>query len=719
MSSSEILPPVVENNPTSLSSEVAQATENKEHQEEKKPEVVETPADKVEDAPQDQPAPPPKEEEIESETKPPTPEIISRGYLLKRGPRPLRRWQKRYFLFQEEATPLEKFSLVYHKNFKHFKGVTDQKNQSVLQNISHATATGKGLLFYYKSDNSSDLNTPLGLINLKNIEKCEQDATVGKPNGFIIKSKSREYVLVADSPEESSFWVHTINTQTNELPDAIEDNDTYKQSLDKLVTGNAFVTGAPTPAAAPPTSESELPSASEAEHEEPIQSAPPEANTSRPQPSAIDSSHPKRKSVLAVLEGFLAKKSDKPSDKEKEAPISETSEPKETQAPEDQKKTESSDQSEQSTGDKPNSPRGNLFKIFKGKQREDIPTDDNDKLPKEDSATEEQTPTSPEDIKKDEKKSDKPLSGLFNRFLHKPSADSPVNQTSEVTSPKDTEQPEEKKDDSSESSPSKQGATGLQKTFTKIFKARSRPETTEFSQKHESKADSAKPHPDTDPEHAASDKESSLPTENPAEDKKPTGLASNFLRRLGTIARRPQSPSHSDEAPEEISPIKTGLLYKQANIVKNFEKKFVQLFPGYIVVGKNDKEIRDGKKIPLTKDTTISQVEDAKRPHSFELIISGKNHRFAAETEEDLTSWISELNSQIATIGQSPAVAEQDEPQVQTTDASPIETAPVLPKTTTDAKVSDSQDDQQDTSQPAPILPPTTVETDEKPTAES
>ncbi|CAG8477319.1 9388_t:CDS:2 [Acaulospora colombiana] len=96
-------------------------------------------------------------------------------------------------------------------------------------NIAHATQTGKGLLFYYKS--KEHMKEPLGIINLKFVEDVKES---NGAHEFKIITKYREYSLVADSETTRKRWITTILARTQQskefpLPETEEYKNTYNQ----------------------------------------------------------------------------------------------------------------------------------------------------------------------------------------------------------------------------------------------------------------------------------------------------------------------------------------------------------------------------------------------------------------------------------------------------------------------------------------------------------
>ncbi|KXN74829.1 hypothetical protein CONCODRAFT_127608 [Conidiobolus coronatus NRRL 28638] len=163
--------------------------------------------------------------------------IIEQGHLFKRGPAPLRLWQKRLFVLPAEGRPsytLNNLRQVYRKNVKKSGAPKEEfvkANQYLLHTLATATVNASYILAYYKNDSSKDI--PNGFINL-GLATSVAAAPKIRPNAFVIKTKARDYVLSASTASETESWIKTLNEFVNaDLPD-YSDSEAYKQSYNDL-----------------------------------------------------------------------------------------------------------------------------------------------------------------------------------------------------------------------------------------------------------------------------------------------------------------------------------------------------------------------------------------------------------------------------------------------------------------------------------------------------
>jgi len=212
---------------------------------------------------------------VDSEESP----IVASGFIYKRGSRRPRIWSRRYFVFgTDEPTPLENLRLYHKKYEKHATAVADtesaitasatdatlpaegestpknpkelpknkyeEANKNLHTKIAHATQTGKGLLYYYKSENKVHTGEPLGIINLRDVETVDILHDIGRDHAFYVKSKHRNFHFAAESETMRKSWVKTIQTKSSEAKKTptIEHTDAYKDVYYKLVNRRAFVT---------------------------------------------------------------------------------------------------------------------------------------------------------------------------------------------------------------------------------------------------------------------------------------------------------------------------------------------------------------------------------------------------------------------------------------------------------------------------------------------
>lgn len=90
----------------------------------------------------------------------------------------------------------------------------------MLVNIAHATQTGKGLLFYHKSDDSSHVANPLGVINLRDVNSVERVEKSSKNRSFVVSTKNRDYHFSAGTSQEAKGWVKAIQEKSEEAKSA-------------------------------------------------------------------------------------------------------------------------------------------------------------------------------------------------------------------------------------------------------------------------------------------------------------------------------------------------------------------------------------------------------------------------------------------------------------------------------------------------------------------
>ncbi|KAF9308947.1 hypothetical protein BG003_010379 [Podila horticola] len=165
---------------------------------------------------------------------------IERGYLQKKGSNPLNPWNKRYFAFGNDPININNLQALHKRNERRVKAapaaapapaegeaaaaaestevaaatpapaapakvsdVYEQANKDLLVNIAHATQTGKGLLFYHKSDDSSHVANPLGVINLRDVNSVERVEKSSKNRSFVVSTKNRDYHFSAGTSQEA------------------------------------------------------------------------------------------------------------------------------------------------------------------------------------------------------------------------------------------------------------------------------------------------------------------------------------------------------------------------------------------------------------------------------------------------------------------------------------------------------------------------------------
>lgn len=100
-------------------------------------------------------------------------------------------------------------------------------------NCAHATKTGKGLLYYFKSkDNTKE---PDGIINLKDVKDVQSVNHAGKDFCLKIITDHRVYELHAGSELAQKRWINTIKVKAEEAKQnpIVEDED-YKTAFGQI-----------------------------------------------------------------------------------------------------------------------------------------------------------------------------------------------------------------------------------------------------------------------------------------------------------------------------------------------------------------------------------------------------------------------------------------------------------------------------------------------------
>ncbi|KAG0340285.1 hypothetical protein BG004_006477 [Podila humilis] len=206
---------------------------------------------------------------------------IERGYLQKKGSNPLSPWNKRYFAFGSDPISLNNLQALHKRNERRVRAapaavvaavpaaegeapaegtdaaaaaasaadakpaVTDvyeQANKDLLVNIAHATQTGKGLLFYHKSDDSSHVANPLGVINLRDVNSVERVEKSSKNRSFVVSTKNRDYHFSAGNSKEAKGWVKAIQDKSEEAKTAKDpyESPQFGEVYKQLVAREAF-----------------------------------------------------------------------------------------------------------------------------------------------------------------------------------------------------------------------------------------------------------------------------------------------------------------------------------------------------------------------------------------------------------------------------------------------------------------------------------------------
>ena len=102
-------------------------------------------------------------------------------------------------------------------------------------NVAQANASGKGLLYYHKSDDSLSRQNVLGIINLRDVNSVEHVEKSTKNRSFKVSTKNRDYHFSAESPQKAKVWVKAIKEKSDEAkaePDPYSNaafQDVYKK----------------------------------------------------------------------------------------------------------------------------------------------------------------------------------------------------------------------------------------------------------------------------------------------------------------------------------------------------------------------------------------------------------------------------------------------------------------------------------------------------------
>ncbi|OAQ32245.1 hypothetical protein K457DRAFT_153810 [Linnemannia elongata AG-77] len=219
---------------------------------------------------------------------------IDGGYLQKKGSNPINPWNKRYFSFGTEPVSLNNLQTVHKRNERRVKAapkaaapaaaapattevaaaptsevaagkvadketpaaaaaapaeppktvqeIYEEANRDLLVNVAQANASGKGLLYYHKSDDSLSRQNVLGIINLRDVNSVEHVEKSTKNRSFKVSTKNRDYHFSAESPQKAKGWVKAIKEKSDEAkaePDPYS-NAAFQDVYKKLVAREAF-----------------------------------------------------------------------------------------------------------------------------------------------------------------------------------------------------------------------------------------------------------------------------------------------------------------------------------------------------------------------------------------------------------------------------------------------------------------------------------------------
>ncbi|RVD82998.1 uncharacterized protein DFL_007403 [Arthrobotrys flagrans] len=218
--------------------------------------------------------------------------------------------KKHTFYFSEEAIPEENLGEYLKK----------EKTKAGHATYAHATQTGKGLLFYTKTDKAK----PSGIVRLDGA-----DITTQGDKKFTIKSAGHELQLEASTAALRERWVHTLKIKVAEsegIHAITSETDGFKAALEKVVK--------PTPVVAAKKEEPvEAKKEGEEAEETPAETATPAveeeaAESSAVKPEEEKKDEKKRSSSRNRLNrfSFFGKKEEKKDEVKEEQPVAEAKE---------------------------------------------------------------------------------------------------------------------------------------------------------------------------------------------------------------------------------------------------------------------------------------------------------------------------------------------------------------------------------------------------------
>ncbi|KAK6353735.1 hypothetical protein TWF730_008164 [Orbilia blumenaviensis] len=218
--------------------------------------------------------------------------------------------KKHTFYFSEEAIPEENLAEFAKK----------EKTKAGHATYAHATQTGKGLLFYTKTDKTK----PTGIVRLDGAEITTQG-----DKKFTIKSAGHELQLEANTSALRERWVHTLKIKIAEsegIHAATAETEGFKAALEKTVKP------------APVVAKKEEPVEAKKEGEEAAEETPAEATapaveeeateTPAAKPEEEKKDEKKRSSSRNRLNrfSFFGKKEEKKDEVKEETPVAEAKE---------------------------------------------------------------------------------------------------------------------------------------------------------------------------------------------------------------------------------------------------------------------------------------------------------------------------------------------------------------------------------------------------------
>ncbi|KAF8474690.1 Pleckstrin homology domain-containing protein [Kalaharituber pfeilii] len=128
---------------------------------------------------------------------------------------------KKFFYLQDEPITVENLSNYIKK----------EKPEVAHPTAAYASQTGKGLLFYTKSETQKA--NPIGIIKLADVV----DVTASGNNKFALKLQNDVWNFEAAAPADRDSWVDTIKGKVTEAKEGVEtitSSEGYKSTLDKF-----------------------------------------------------------------------------------------------------------------------------------------------------------------------------------------------------------------------------------------------------------------------------------------------------------------------------------------------------------------------------------------------------------------------------------------------------------------------------------------------------
>lgn len=163
--------------------------------------------------------------EEKEEAKPAEIKTISEGYLDFK-PQGILHFisTRRFFYLQDEPIAADNLTSYLKKEKK-------EKPEATHAIAAHASQTGKGLLFFAKTD--SQKAHPIGIIKLADVVEVTSTVT----NKFALKLTSESWNFESLSAADRDSWVHTLKAKVSEAKEgaeAVTSSEGYQQALSKF-----------------------------------------------------------------------------------------------------------------------------------------------------------------------------------------------------------------------------------------------------------------------------------------------------------------------------------------------------------------------------------------------------------------------------------------------------------------------------------------------------